>query len=959
VCVVVVRYLNATNIQGTAIASGSSISVDIDTASLILANKLRSDCGDIRTWLMDSITERLIDEVAFVITPTTCNTAVTHITIALPEIDRGESIVIVILYGDASARTTTSSPSVLSYYDTFTITNPRQWVYSAAIGQPVASFASDGAHFTADPTGTVATRHVAHFTTDMVFELMGQRWSGSTSTPASSAIMQPFIAISTSKVITFGDPSSTTLTFLSPLTPLCGGNAQKHFTMSLTVDDSYITFESDYDGCGSLAYSPIITPQGFIDNGFYVSIGSLPQVSPLSGGTGTTLMQWFSARPKLSSNSIMTDFSNEFARSFYFTCTLPTYQTIGRQLVELSLNGVDWPSDQTNSSTARYVVVHEPVDIASMDPLVSNLDASIPIQVTAANWNLSSIADLKVRLSSIDTFLPMVSTSSIDTYTSSAIFWSDGLIPNAADLTSAVGTTKVQLTFNDGQQVMNSTIRFTKNANVSCIASADAEPNLVLESIQSIASNVPLTSDMVVATQRWSPTSGGGVSTLCGAPTAIRSTDTHSFVFNGAASTDRVMETTIGVETSFGAYLTYWLHYGIGTNTLSTCRGVSSGTAASTPILIQWTNTNGAEWHTIDTIVSSGSASPTTTYSWEQRQVTLPSAARASATAGITRLRFIQFGVSTTDTRGIWAIQLIQLIGYVPVVPNVHVLSFEPKSSISSGGSVITVIGSGFDTSGWTPSCSFGGVEARHVLLVNSTMILCVPGPVVLSSTLQAMNSTFVVRAATIRISQRFAFYQYSSVLEPTLEIYPDTYFDGINPYLTIFGNSFFDSEEALVKLSWSTASTKLQSAQGVLVDDIYWRFPIADPLIRLDWPMSSGATAMKAHWPITQTEMTAMGIKSDDVLTGLDLWIELKGTSDIQEFTIGLRSGELAKDINSDSLTTVYGPVTLSPASFQYGWNRFNFTTTDGYKIDTTFPLTIQIRFDSAHIFGLSFVVP
>ena len=89
------------------------VPVVIDTQSLILAGKLRSDCGDIRFVASDNQTL-----LPYFIEPGTCGTASTRIWVKVPSIPAYSSTYFFMYYGNPSA-TSQSTPAALFIYETF------------------------------------------------------------------------------------------------------------------------------------------------------------------------------------------------------------------------------------------------------------------------------------------------------------------------------------------------------------------------------------------------------------------------------------------------------------------------------------------------------------------------------------------------------------------------------------------------------------------------------------------------------------------------------------------------------------------------------------------------------------------------------------------------------------------------------------------------------------------------
>ena len=89
------------------------VPVVIDTQSLILAGKLRSDCGDIRFVASDNQTL-----LPYFVEPGTCGTTSTRIWVRVPSIPAYSSTYLFMYYGNPSA-TSQSTPAALFIYETF------------------------------------------------------------------------------------------------------------------------------------------------------------------------------------------------------------------------------------------------------------------------------------------------------------------------------------------------------------------------------------------------------------------------------------------------------------------------------------------------------------------------------------------------------------------------------------------------------------------------------------------------------------------------------------------------------------------------------------------------------------------------------------------------------------------------------------------------------------------------
>jgi hypothetical protein len=90
------------------------ILVALDTASLISAGKMRSDCGDIR--LADSDGTTLL---SYWIEPNTCNTNATRIWVKVPSIPANTTKTIYMYYGNPTASTASDAEAVFTESGTF------------------------------------------------------------------------------------------------------------------------------------------------------------------------------------------------------------------------------------------------------------------------------------------------------------------------------------------------------------------------------------------------------------------------------------------------------------------------------------------------------------------------------------------------------------------------------------------------------------------------------------------------------------------------------------------------------------------------------------------------------------------------------------------------------------------------------------------------------------------------
>jgi hypothetical protein len=121
------------NTQNQNTLSNYPVLITLDTASLISAGKMRSDCGDIRFTDTDGTTQ-----LSYWIEPNTCNTQNTKIWVKVPLIPGGSTKMIYVYYGNPSATSVSSSAAVFgkevssvygrdNYYVALILAN-REWV---------------------------------------------------------------------------------------------------------------------------------------------------------------------------------------------------------------------------------------------------------------------------------------------------------------------------------------------------------------------------------------------------------------------------------------------------------------------------------------------------------------------------------------------------------------------------------------------------------------------------------------------------------------------------------------------------------------------------------------------------------------------------------------------------------------------------------------------------------------
>ena len=102
------------NAQNPNTLTNYPILVTLDTQSLILQGKMRSDCGDIR--FTDSDGNTLLN---YWIEPNTCNTNNTKIWVNVPSISRGSTKTIYLLYGNPNATSMSNGYSVFTFFEDF------------------------------------------------------------------------------------------------------------------------------------------------------------------------------------------------------------------------------------------------------------------------------------------------------------------------------------------------------------------------------------------------------------------------------------------------------------------------------------------------------------------------------------------------------------------------------------------------------------------------------------------------------------------------------------------------------------------------------------------------------------------------------------------------------------------------------------------------------------------------
>ena len=115
--------ITVTNTGGSL--SNYQVSVIVNTANLISAGKMRSDCGDIRFTDSDGTTQ-----LSYWI-ESGCNSASTRIWVKIPSIPRTSTKIIYMYYGNPSATSASNGANTFDFFDDFDSFNTSRW-YSVA-----------------------------------------------------------------------------------------------------------------------------------------------------------------------------------------------------------------------------------------------------------------------------------------------------------------------------------------------------------------------------------------------------------------------------------------------------------------------------------------------------------------------------------------------------------------------------------------------------------------------------------------------------------------------------------------------------------------------------------------------------------------------------------------------------------------------------------------------------------
>jgi len=107
------KLITINNTQNTNTLTDYQVLVTLDTASLISAGKMRSDCGDIRFTDSDGVTN-----LNYWL-ESGCNTASTKIWVKVPSIPASSSKTIYVYYGNSSATSQSNATAVFDFFENF------------------------------------------------------------------------------------------------------------------------------------------------------------------------------------------------------------------------------------------------------------------------------------------------------------------------------------------------------------------------------------------------------------------------------------------------------------------------------------------------------------------------------------------------------------------------------------------------------------------------------------------------------------------------------------------------------------------------------------------------------------------------------------------------------------------------------------------------------------------------
>ncbi|MBU5537544.1 MAG: DUF2341 domain-containing protein [Candidatus Aenigmarchaeota archaeon] len=115
------RLVIINNRQNPSVLSDYQIPITIDTNSLILAGKMRSDCGDIRFTDSDGSTQ-----LSYWL-ESGCNTASTKIWVKVPSIPANSAKIIYLYYGDPLAPSASNGDNTFIFFDDFSTKDTTKW----------------------------------------------------------------------------------------------------------------------------------------------------------------------------------------------------------------------------------------------------------------------------------------------------------------------------------------------------------------------------------------------------------------------------------------------------------------------------------------------------------------------------------------------------------------------------------------------------------------------------------------------------------------------------------------------------------------------------------------------------------------------------------------------------------------------------------------------------------------
>jgi hypothetical protein len=301
----------------------------------------------------------------------------------------------------------------------------------------------------------------------------------------------------------------------------------------------------------------------------------------------------------------------------------------------------------------------------------------------------------------------------------------------------------------------SSTILFTKTApRGTCPVSSGYAPQFTSLSQLTAAPNwLTNVGAILQISSTWSAasTSTSTVSTtsLCGSSPLGR--NNSFFFYPNTANTVRQLQAA-PIDLRYAPVtVTFWIRFGV-TDSVSPYCGLNTPAPTSEWVQLSYSH-NANDFYIVSTIYA------TNDNDWHYYSITLPS--------GVTQsdgdLSYIQFfqNVQQVPQASVFAIQDIRVYAYVPTNPTLIITSYSPQSDISSsGGTIITVIGSGFNqiesvtgSGGFNGlhalMCSFNGVPATNVIRVNDTMIMCITPPIAWTQSTLTFDAPFDICGAS------------------------------------------------------------------------------------------------------------------------------------------------------------------------------------------------------------------